>query len=120
MTLTFDESVGIGGIGYLHVIDQAGQPVDARGAYHPDGDATKVADALKRGLGHGSYTASYRVISADSHPVGGSISFVVGHGPLVRASGAQGGSSVNPVTADAFDVARWIARRCTTGRMTKW
>src|SRR3954453_24102978 len=42
VTLTFEESVGIGGIGYLHVTDQSGRRVDARASYHRGGDATKV------------------------------------------------------------------------------
>jgi copper transport protein len=108
VTLTFGESVGISGIGYLHVTDQAGNRVDARAAYHPGGDGTKVADDLQTGLGDGTYTASWRVISADSHPVAGSIAFVVGNGPLVRGTTSQSGT-VSPATGDVFDVARWVS-----------
>jgi copper transport protein len=108
VTLTFDENVGIGDIGYLHVTDHAGQRVDAGNAYHPNGDGTKVADPLESGLGDGTYTASFRVLSADSHPIAGSIAFVVGNGPLVKGPATAGGA-VDPVTGDAFDVARWIS-----------
>ncbi|HEY1484639.1 MAG TPA: copper resistance protein CopC, partial [Micromonosporaceae bacterium] len=108
VTLTFDENVGLGNIGYLHVTDQAGKRVDSGGAYHPDGDGTKVTDRLQGGLGDGTYTASFRVISADSHPIAGSIAFVVGNGPLVRGTTTTG-SAVDPVTGDAFDAARWIS-----------
>ena len=62
-----------------------GERVDTGAAYHPGGDGTKVADTLRRGLGDGTYTASYRVISADSHPVAGALRFVVGNGALGRA-----------------------------------
>jgi copper transport protein len=108
VTLTFDESVGLGNLGYLHVTDQSGRRVDARAAYHPNGDDTKIADDLSSGLGDGTYTASFRVLSADSHPVAGTIRFVVGNGPLVRGS-VSGGATVNHVTSVAFDVARWIS-----------
>ena len=108
VTLTFDEAVGIGGIGYVHVTDESGRQVDAAAAYHPNGDAAKVADKLVSGLGDGSYTVSYRVISADSHPMAGSIAFVVGNGPLVRA-GIGSSDTVDPITGDALDVARWIS-----------
>lgn len=106
VTLKFNESVRIA---YVHVTNQSGDAVDARAAYHPDGDGTTVADDLKPGLGDGSYTASWRMISTDSHPVAGSIPFVVGNGPLAAASSTQGGSTVMPVVADAFDVARWVS-----------
>jgi copper transport protein len=108
VTITFDESVGLGKIGYLHVTDQSGKRVDARAAYHPGGDGTNVTDDLRAGLGDGTYTASFRVLSADSHPVAGTIRFVVGNGPLVRGS-IGGGGSVDRATSVAFDVSRWIS-----------
>lgn len=108
VTLTFAESVGLSDIGYLHVTDQSGNRVDRGSAYHPNGAGSKVAENLKDGLGDGTYTVSYRVISDDSHPVAGSFAFVVGNGPLVRSHAGQP-SAVDPVTGDAFDVARWIS-----------
>lgn len=108
VTLAFDESVGLAGIGYVHVIDEAGHRVDARAAYHPRGDSTEVAVDLRGGLGGGTYTASFRVISDDSHPVVGSIAFVVGNGPLLP-SRAGNGAAADPVVGDAFDLARWIS-----------
>lgn len=107
VTITFDESVGIGGIGYLHVTDQGGKRVDARAAYHPGGDGTKVADDLVSGLGDGTYTASFRVVSADSHPVAGTIRFVVGNGALVTGSVSSG--ATDGAVSAAFDVTRWIS-----------
>lgn len=57
----------------------------------PEGHALELRDApravdddvhlkLPVGLGVGGYILSYRVISLDTHPVGGSLSFVVGSG----------------------------------------
>ncbi len=108
VTVTFDEGVRIGGVGYLHVTDEGGSRVDARAAWHPAGDAAKITVELVDGLGDGTYTASFRVVSDDAHPVTGTIWFVVGAGPL---RGGVGGatSSVDPVTGDAFVIVRWIS-----------
>lgn len=107
VTVTFDEPVGLGSIGYLHVTDRSGRRVDAGAAYHPGGDGAKVAQRLKPGLADSSYVASFRVVSADSHPVAGSVRFVVGDGAL-------GAAVVNPATVDrgtgaVFDLARWVS-----------
>lgn len=40
-----------------------------------------VTVALRDDLGDGAYVASYRVLSADGHPVSGAIAFAVGDGP---------------------------------------
>ena len=106
VTLVFDESVGLGGIGYLHVTDSSGKRVDAGAATHPGGDATKVTDQLVSGLGDSTYTASFRVVSADSHPVAGTIRFVVGDGALAR--GSVNATASNGLTGAIFDAARWI------------
>jgi copper transport protein len=105
--ITFDEPVGLGGIGYLHVTDQSGAAVDTGAAFHPDGAAAKVAVRLRPQLGDGAYLASFRVVSADSHPVAGTIAFVVGSGALVHGSIA-GGSTVDALTSASGDVARWV------------
>ena len=107
VTVTFDEAVGLNGVGYLRVVDQTGRDVDAGPASHPGGDATQIATTLKTGLGDGTYTASFRVISADSHPVAGVIRFVVGTGALVGGAGGTP-SSVNSTTSAVFDVVRWL------------
>ena len=107
VTVTFDEAVGLNGVGYLRVVDQTGRDVDAGPASHPGGDATQIATTLKTGLGDGTYTASFRVISADSHPVAGVIRFVVGNGALVGGSGGTP-SSVDSTTSAVFDVVRWL------------
>ena len=107
VTLTFDEPVSIGSLGYLHVTDQTGRRVDAGRATHPNGDATKVTDQLKSGLGDGTYTASFRIVSADSHPVAGAIRFVVGNGVLSASNVDL--STVNHTTSTVFDAVRWIS-----------
>jgi copper transport protein len=108
--ISYDKPVGIAGIGYLHVVDAAGHRVDRGAPVHPDGDATKVQVGLVPGLRSGQYIESYRVISADSHPITGAISFDVGPvsaGELVAPVAAP--QVTNPATGAAFDVARWIS-----------
>jgi copper transport protein len=107
VTVTFDEPVGLGGAGYLHVTDQSGRRVDAGAVFHPGGAGAKIADKLKPGLGDGTYTGSFRVISADSHPVAGTMRFVVGNGVLSAAAGTT--STVNHTTNAVFDIVRWVS-----------
>jgi copper transport protein len=107
VTITFDESVSLGNLGYLHVTDAKGRRVDTGTASHPGGDDTKIAATLRGGLGDGTYTESFRVISADSHPVAGVVRFVVGNGVLSVTP--AGGSTVNRGTSALFAVARWIS-----------
>jgi copper transport protein len=107
VTMTFDEQVGLGSLGYLHVVDQSGKRVDVGAAYHPGGDGTKIAANLKSGLGDGTYTESYRVISADSHPVAGTVRFVVGNGVL--SATVVSTATVNATLSIVFDVARWVS-----------
>jgi copper transport protein len=104
VTMTFSEDVSLGA-GYLKVVDNKSNIVS-------DGDAKvegrNVTVPLKSGLGDGSYIVSYRITSADSHPIGGAYSFVVGDGPLVAASGSVVGGGTNGVITKIFDVARFV------------
>jgi copper transport protein len=54
-----------------------------------------LPSALREGL----YVVSFRVISMDSHPVGGSIVFAVGDRPPPHAAGGSSGSELSPWTA---------------------
>ena len=106
VTITFDEAISLNSGGFLHVVDQAGRRVDAGPAGHPNGAGSQVSVKLKPGLGDGTYTGSFRIASADGHPVAGAIRFVVGNGELV--GGASSSSTVDSQTSFAFDVVRWI------------
>ena len=88
-TLTFDEPVRPV-TGDIEVLDPNGRNVG--GAVTAYG--AKVTVGLPREGAPGTYTLTWRVISADSHPVGGAISFSLGHpsraaaAPVVRTSTA--------------------------------
>ena len=64
--------------GAVRVYDEEGEQVDDGDITRPDGSSNKVAVALRDGLGDGVYTGTFRVVSADGHPVSGGFSFGVG------------------------------------------
>ncbi len=66
--------------GSVRVYDGDGNRVDSGSAEHPGGRGDAIAVGLRGGLRDGTYTATYRVISADSHPVVGGFVFTVGRG----------------------------------------
>lgn len=105
--ITFDESVGLG-LGYLRVVNSDGADVGSGPAVHPDGAGEVISTPLKPDLPGGTYIASWRVISADSHPVQGTIRFVVGNDVLSTAA-----ATVAPVVATStsvtFDIARCVS-----------
>jgi copper transport protein len=58
------------------ILDAAGNDITPANAITLDGPALRIA--LPTDLPVGSYIASYRVVSIDSHPIAGSIVFSVG------------------------------------------
>jgi copper transport protein len=64
--------------------------VDEGDLVRPDGASEAVGVALRGDLADGSYTATFRVVSAESHPVSGGYVFTVSCGsrsrPACRAS----------------------------------
>jgi copper transport protein len=82
---TFNEPVEIN-FGALRVFDSNGERVDTDDSDHVEGDSTSIAVGLEEDLAEGTYTATYRVISADSHVVDGAFVFHVG-APGVHAEG---------------------------------
>jgi copper transport protein len=77
VSLQFSEAVR-GASDALRVFDSEGRRVD-EGVTNFAGSGVTVR--LRSGLGDDGYIVAYRVISADSHPISGAITFVVGDGP---------------------------------------
>ncbi|WP_343244134.1 copper resistance protein CopC, partial [Streptomyces sp. SID7958] len=75
VSLTFSEPVAISDDA-LRVLDPKGKRVDRGDPDNPDGTTYTVR--LHSGLPDGTYTVTYQVVSADSHPVAGAFSFSVG------------------------------------------
>src|SRR3954447_18687657 len=104
--LRFDESVEVA-FGSLKVFDPQGNAVRT-GAV--SGRRALVAVTLPAGLKDGTYTATFRVISADGHPVSGGFVFSVGNaGPASKSVDAllAGGGTARS-TNSAFAVVRAI------------
>jgi copper transport protein len=97
--------------GAARVYDGRGDRVDSGSAKHPDGRSDAVAVALRSGLGDGTYTATYRVVSADSHPVSGGFVFTVGRGgtPAETLDQLLQGSGTGKVTEVGFGVVRALS-----------
>jgi copper transport protein len=84
--LNFGESVEAA-LGAIRLFDSGGKEIDVSASRHPSGRPQSVVADVPE-LGNGSYVVAWRVVSADSHPVNGAFTFVVGTG---SASGnAQG------------------------------
>lgn len=105
--LRFDEPVEAS-FGALRVFDERGREVQQGEPFRPGGRSTQVAVKLRPGLGRGGFTATYRVVSADSHPVSGGFVFTVGDAgaPARTVDELLQGSDAGPETATAFAVAR--------------
>ena len=104
VAMTFSEDVTVGA-GFLKVVDSKSNIVSDGTA---KSNGRNVTVPLKPGLTDGSYIVSYRVISADSHPIDGAYAFVVGDGPLIAATGSVVGGGTNGVITKIFDVARFV------------
>jgi copper transport protein len=104
VTLTFSEGVSLGA-GYARVLDAAGDRVDA-GSATVEGDTVVVP--LRSDLADDGYLVTYRVVSADSHPISGAFSFVVGDGELLAAGTAAEGPGTDAVVAVLLPLARWL------------
>ncbi len=104
--LRFSEHV-TAATGSVRVFDGNGREVQ-QGA--PKTDGSRLTVALEAGLGDGGYTTTYRVVSADSHPVSGGFSFSVGTGGPGPQSVDRllAGSGSGPVVATALGVARGV------------
>jgi copper transport protein len=76
VTLTFDESVRLIPAA-AQVISATGLRAD-NGTAHLSADGTTIVIPLRPDLPRGSYAATWRVVSADTHVVSGSISFGIG------------------------------------------
>ncbi|MEA2186650.1 MAG: copper transport protein [Solirubrobacteraceae bacterium] len=115
IVLHFSETVE-GNFGAVRVFDAAARRVDDGRTIHPQGSGSRLAVGLKPGLPDGTYVATYRVISADSHPVSGGLVFSVGKTGATAAptvSQLIGDSTAGPVTQGVFGLARGLTYLAT-------
>lgn len=110
VSFTFGEAVS-GTAGAVRVYDTSGNRVDTANAGHPGSAPQVYGVGLKPGLPKGTYTATYRIVSADSHIVSGGISFSIGAASVTRGSDVGtllAGQQTGAQTSDAFIVARAV------------
>jgi copper transport protein len=77
VVLHFDQQVEAS-FGSIRVYDSSAKRVDSGDASHPRGDSHSVQISVPGSLPDGGYVVTWRVISADSHPVHGAFTFSVG------------------------------------------
>ncbi|MFJ1731426.1 copper resistance CopC/CopD family protein [Streptomyces sp. NPDC088254] len=93
VSLTFSEQVAMSDAS-LRVLDPKGTRVDT--GEPTDVSGTTYAVRLHPGLPDGTYTVTYQVVSADSHPVAGAYTFSIGapSATSVPASAQEAGGGV--------------------------
>ena len=109
VSLGFDEPVEAA-FGALRVFDGKGKQVKTGPLRRPGDKSTELAVSLPASLPQGAYTATYRVVSADGHPVSGGLTFQVGESaaPPRSVETLLQGTSAGPVSRAALGIARGL------------
>src|SRR3954466_9064692 len=103
VTLTFSESVQLVN-GKIQVLAPDNSRADQG---EPTVNGATVTIPLRSGGGRGTYLVSYRVISADSHPIGGSITYSVG-AASAPPSATVNDTKVDPVVRALIPVGKYL------------
>jgi len=90
----------------VRVFGPDGAQVDSGAVVHAHGDPATASVGVRPDLPDGTYLVSYRVVSADSHPIEGAYTFVIGHASRAPALAppVDGSRSVDV----ALGLARWL------------
>ncbi|AXL89781.1 hypothetical protein C4J65_16840 [Streptomyces sp. CB09001] len=105
VSLTFSESVSMDDDS-LRVLDPKGKRVDDG---KPSGTGgTTYSVKLHAGLPDGTYTVTYQVVSADSHPVAGAYTFSVG-APSETSVAVSGQSAGGGFVGGLYGVGRYVS-----------
>jgi putative copper export protein/methionine-rich copper-binding protein CopC len=102
--LTFSEPVRVVP-GKIHIIGPDGEPVDGG---KPTTEGPRLHIPMKPTTTRGSYLISYRVISADSHPISGGIPFSVGAPSANAPTEITGGARTDPTVTVLLGAARYL------------
>ncbi|MEQ8736736.1 MAG: CopD family protein [Rhodospirillaceae bacterium] len=101
--IIFNFNENVGPI-FIKILDRTGKEAGELGEWTVDGN--DVITPVNGELPDGTYIATYRVISADTHPVGGSVVFAVGEVVAsmedVSAGGGETSGWVIPVAINRF------------------
>ena len=106
VALTFDEGVGVSADS-IRVFDPNGARVDdAHAAATADPDTIEIG--LRSGLGTGTYTVAWHVISADSHPVEGAYVFSIGAAGSTKVDAATINVKSSTAVGLFYGALRWL------------
>jgi copper transport protein len=106
----FNQAVG-GTEGAVRVYNAQGDEVDNLDVGHPNGQQSWMGVGLKPNLPDGTYTGTYRVISADTHIVYGGLVFNIGHAgapPKYTVANLISKGESGEVTKLAFGAVRFL------------
>jgi copper transport protein len=104
VALVFDEGISLLPDS-VRVFGPDGAEVDDGHVTHPAGSAATAGVGLDARLARGTYLVSYRIISADSHPISGAYTFSIGH----RSTPPVAAAPSRSVTVDvALGLSRWL------------
>ncbi|MFC4070639.1 copper resistance CopC/CopD family protein [Actinoplanes subglobosus] len=104
VTLKFSESVQLIA-GKIRVLAPDGSRADQG---DPTVNGTEVTIPLRSGGERGTYLVSYRVTSADSHPVAGTITYSVGAASTPPADGGESDVTVDPLVKALIPVGKYL------------
>ncbi|HEV2344410.1 MAG TPA: copper resistance protein CopC [Actinocrinis sp.] len=103
----FDESVGVSADS-LRVFSPDGTRVDNGTTTHGAQDDI-ITVSLRSGLGNGTYTVAWHVVSADSHPVSGAFTFSVGAPSRTTVNATAVETRSSTAVGVVYGAARWAA-----------
>ncbi|MFE2942236.1 copper resistance CopC/CopD family protein [Streptomyces sp. NPDC059255] len=107
VTLTFTESVRLAE-GSVRVLSPTNERVNPKPAEHVAGKADAIRVGLRGKLPEGTYTVSWRVISADGHPISGAFVFSVGE-PSATLAELPAESPDDTAVTRVYDGFRYVA-----------
>ncbi|MER7690667.1 copper resistance protein CopC [Streptomyces sp. NPDC097610] len=107
VTLSFSESVGLLDDSF-RVLDPDNRRVHTGDPGHAGDRSDTARVTLPKGLGTGTFTVAWRVVSADSHPVSGAFTFSIGK-PSATAPPVLVDPSGNTAAGTLYDAARYLA-----------
>src|SRR5439155_18222308 len=107
-SVRFSEPVDLG-LTAIRLIGPQGEEIAVGRPARPDGKPTTVSVSLPRLPSQGTYTAAWRAVSADTHPVQGAFTFSVGQPTGTGAPDLLTATGGSPSVGVLYGVLRWMA-----------
>ncbi|MFG2030243.1 copper resistance CopC/CopD family protein [Streptomyces sp. NPDC048825] len=108
VTLTFSEGVSLAD-GSLRVLSPKNERVDRGAVTRAGGKADTARVRLSGKLPEGTYTVSWRVVSADGHPISGAFTFSIGEPSATSAAAPSAETSADTAASRLYDAFRYVA-----------